>query len=487
MISLKPPRMVRSEMHEPERQQQTTATNLDLLVLRDYLGDRSPYKQYRAQPAAKQQSLASLIATVDALFKDYINEECEWQTATKWLTALEKRPLSGILREQFKKISDPSFIELCGEQLDFSDPQILSPDKLSDTLLALGRVVDLVTEEMRKNWVLPRSGVPLCHATQYLFDNCFDDSDGRFELTIESFFKHLRDHVFFKREESIAELDMQRSTAIYLEFDSLCELIYKYIAAVAPQNGDISLHLRAIHSVINIRAFMQEQEQRSKFMENLNDFTLDNEPPSVQHIMAILEHFHPEYCANDPKKYYIELTWISDTPYLISKDNFLLTRKDSPSLVEEWELFPPDGAHALGSLADIRDGLVGGKFDISVFDTDGHKVFWGDLMLTAIKKIKGPFYVLSQADSYTSIPSKMVEGTMESRDIHREEVLQPLLKKTKRDRIRRSLGEDLIATGGKAKDEASKINPDYMRAISLGVIEDGTFKPNHLDIKAVRI
>lgn len=99
----------------------------------------------------------------------------------------------------------------------------------------------------------------------------------------------------------------------------------------------------------------------------------------------------------------------------------------------------------------------------TLFNNLGEKVFWGDLTNDEIKEIRGPYYVLSQGDSYFDVPAwaMLPESTVPAGDINRPKGLPDAMFASDKRLLRLS----------------------YIKAVAMGVIENGQFTKNPTEIR----
>jgi hypothetical protein len=156
--------------------------------------------------------------------------------------------------------------------------------------------------------------------------------------------------------------------------------------------------------------------------------------------------------SNDPKMRPIIDVVPANNFYFFPDPVRLLTAHDREHLSELKKMIrSSDSSHFLG-----------GSRDVSLFDSAGNKVWWGDLSITDIGNLQGPLYLLSQQDSYHSVPDWI---TLTS-------------KPTEQSKIQGEFQLQVIDEELDLKPEATTLNCDYVRLRAVGKIVDGRWIEN---------
>lgn len=90
---------------------------------------------------------------------------------------------------------------------------------------------------------------------------------------------------------------------------------------------------------------------------------------------------------------------------IISTESFFFNHPEEITVEDN---FPQWGQMKMQPGSSNRDEIVSGYKDTSYFDSQGLKVFWGDMKYDEIKSLRGTYYVLSQSASYHSVPELAV-------------------------------------------------------------------------------
>jgi len=446
------------------------------IIIPRYIGEVESKDRYIITDKARTSSLKSIFTSVDLLFSEYLDNNLTPDEVMHWKAVVASCPLSEVLKTHFSDSVIPTSCKpFFGSGFDFQSSEVLTPNQLVDVLYKLSRVGDLACEVYERQIVRGR-GSPLQQAMKIIFKDDAAEDGSLDQLTVERFFNYLIKDYFFTRSESADEILQAERIVTEMQFITNVNMLLNLaIGCALPSSEEVS----RVMFISKLLVLVQNPQETEKldFLDAIELFSAD-QGNFLEQAEALLVSCAPRISRLVFSEQKFGIAEFSGFKAILPLDNFYFIVLEGEEHSNEWGKFPDDGAFVGAKHTVDRDTLVGGHFDISVFDPDGFKVFWGDLLLSQITGIKGPFYVLSQSDSYHQIPKSSTLDTGESRDSYREQLSQSdeLPSATF---FNKNFDSEV---SNKAKPEANRIDPLYMRAKALGAICNGKFIPNNMTI-----
>jgi len=396
-------------------------------------------------------SLKEIIESLDQRFDFFLRRSIkdeQYEPRKAELTILQEliknHQLSDIIKKAF------------ADELDFSSENKLDGDTIRQLLLNTFLFLypyKLVPE--------PEIGAQENKTTplEYMGKKIFEDERVTLPMMyeIEKFFTDFADQLFEYINDPTEELKaVKEKFKLLQEVNKTLDFITSFATLLSQENSDQLVQafnnaVETIESASELRLFLRS-------LVKILEESKDELPAALMNkFKNIFEIFAPDAWIRAETKRYFHLVYCQPAEkkgaYVLHAKNFYF---EEPAAIDN-ATFESDELPTTPQLLG-NEKRVGGK-DISLFKEDGTKVYWGDLSGDDISKLRGRYYLLSQTDSIFKVPDfALVESSG-----------NPAYEPTATD--------DAFRLSPRPND-ITKINPNYMRIVALGKIENGKYVKN---------
>ena len=360
---------------------------------------------------------------------------------------------------------DFSWAEIIGQHVEITIENLDSPLSDQELVSFLESVPEQILQSIsKKHRLLSGDDDYLTQAFQILFDN---ESIGNFQAAGFEFFftDFLLQEVFFREVINEEELREQERAKIFETLEAQIEKLVLFI------HKNIKSHPRKSFLLSSLFLIWQTEnfEKAKVFTDSLNWKPSISNNDKLKKLESNIRRIFPEIAAVAEIQQKVTSVLIGpnddDALLTIASENDFYFHPDPPMSAENIVQNTEDVLEQNFPISGVREAeineLVAEDPNISVFDAAGNKIFWGSLPKSAVEKLKGgPYYVLSSADSFISIPDWAVEGRANYFYLNYADpqVAGPPMHPP--------------------VEEPTQINLDYMRLMALGKTEGGKYVPN---------
>ena len=399
-----------------------------------------------------QESVKSLMVTIDDKLFFYLRR----RAAEYGKPAEHGRPMDDEIKSLFEILKKKSFTTVLREvfagEVDFDSAEPLDEAALKELLLdRFKKFADIFLDRNRKYWH-EKDAAPVINGARALF------GDERFTMRMLALLTDFIEHEYFKEEQDVQSTQQTEKVRCLMKCKFVLACIQITLARSELENDKVNIILNAV--LIAIES-IKEPSALTTFLDLVAEIFAETTSFEVIH-----DFFHTRAAvswtrAQTEDRFRLCVFGKGEEKWsrIVSRQNFYFT--DACDTEQEYvdEQFPPQG-----NLVEQSDycTLVGEAKDISVFRSDGQKIFWGDLLERDITKLQGPYYVLSQIDSVFEVPefAKLTTAIGPAEDPHRPPV----------------------SLASQPRDVAY-IDRAYMQIMALGKIKNGKFIPNARHVK----
>ena len=359
---------------------------------------------------------------------------------------------------------DFSWAEIIGQHVEITIENLDSPLSDQELVSFLESVPKQILQSIsKKNNLSSGDDDYLTQAFQILFNN---SSINNFQAAGFEFFftDFLLREVLFRKVRNEEELRAHERNKFFGKFESKIQKLVFLIHRNGKNHPRKSFLLKALFLILQTENF----EKAKVFIASLNWKRSMKHNSKLKKLESAIRRIFPEIAAVAENQQKVDSVLIganNEALFAVAPKNNFYFHPDPPSSDDNIVLNTDDVINQnfpiSGNRRDEINELVAEDPNISVFDAAGNKIFWGSLPKSAVEKLKGgPYYVLSSADSFISIPDWAVEGRANYFYLNYADpqVAGPPMHPP--------------------VEEPTQINLDYMRLMALGKTEGGKYVPN---------
>ena len=333
-------------------------------------------------------------------------------------------------------IGEESDLELT-KKIDWESELPVTPEKLAEICEILFWTVDKIIAlnpetDYRQLAKEQGGGSPFDACVRQLCNDTSLNTQHGFAIIMFGHFLKKKYLIEIKEKEDIQK---DKSRENYERFGTLAQTAIMIIYSINHEVSSKGINQALLKQVSNtLLTILKSQEIELGASDNFSDFVnrleviikdtakadLDNKNEQSATLQAFIEQIKklilekcPNQLANEQDEPLIAVaeTKNPEKPFLLLRpdDLYFTYPKEQTSPGDSLNL--PVASQILDQLKD-EDKKIG--HNVSLFDSKGKKVFWGDLSENDIPVLDGPYYVLNERDSHLQVPAwAIIEDTGE--------------------------------------------------------------------------